>query len=329
MTNFVILMIKINSVISQKRGSHYMNFAEKLIKLRKKTGLSQEELAVKINVSRQVVNKWENLELVPELENILKLSKLFNVSTDYLIKDDLGLSDSSFKKEVMDYLESSKKSSFKLAFGTFLCILSPVLLIVLTILSDTKIGLISMPLAVIIGIGVLFFFIIISVILFLLSMFSNDKYKHILRNDLKIEMNLSNIVKGQREDFRVIYNSCILIGVILCILSPISLVISAIIGNIYAITISLVLLFLLVSIAVFMFVFASVRWQSFENILHDGGYKMRNNLTYTKISNVIWILATILYLSISFIFGYWNLTWIIWVIAALIQTILFIMKKEE
>ena len=64
-----------------------MIFADKLIRLRKKNGWSQEELAEKLNVSRQAVSKWESAQTVPELEKLLQLSALFGVTTDYLLKD--------------------------------------------------------------------------------------------------------------------------------------------------------------------------------------------------------------------------------------------------
>lgn len=64
-----------------------MKFSEKLQRLRKEKGWSQEELAGMITVSRQAVSKWELGTAVPDTENILQLSELFGVSTDYLIKD--------------------------------------------------------------------------------------------------------------------------------------------------------------------------------------------------------------------------------------------------
>ena len=67
-----------------------MIFADKLIRLRKKAGLSQEDLAEKLQVSRQAVSKWESAQTLPELEKLLQLSALFGVSTDYLLKDEMG-----------------------------------------------------------------------------------------------------------------------------------------------------------------------------------------------------------------------------------------------
>ena len=59
-----------------------MILADKIIRLRKKNGWSQEELAEKMNVSRQAVSKWESAQTVPDLEKILQLSGLFGVTTD-------------------------------------------------------------------------------------------------------------------------------------------------------------------------------------------------------------------------------------------------------
>jgi transcriptional regulator with XRE-family HTH domain len=62
-----------------------MALGEKLFNLRKKAGLSQEDAAEKLNVSRQTISKWETGQTVPELLKVKLLSKLYNVSYDYLI----------------------------------------------------------------------------------------------------------------------------------------------------------------------------------------------------------------------------------------------------
>lgn len=66
-----------------------MILADKIIRERKRLGLSQEELAEKMNVSRQAVSKWEGNQSIPEIEKILQLSSLFGVTTDYLLKDEI------------------------------------------------------------------------------------------------------------------------------------------------------------------------------------------------------------------------------------------------
>ena len=69
-----------------KKGD-YMKFNEKLIELRKKAGLSQEELGYSLNVSRQTVSKWELGETTPEMSKLAAMSELFGVTIDSLVKD--------------------------------------------------------------------------------------------------------------------------------------------------------------------------------------------------------------------------------------------------
>lgn len=66
-----------------------MKLGEKLQQLRKKSGLSQEQLAARITVSRQAVSKWELDDAVPDTENIIQLSRIFGVSCDYLLREEV------------------------------------------------------------------------------------------------------------------------------------------------------------------------------------------------------------------------------------------------
>jgi transcriptional regulator with XRE-family HTH domain len=70
-----------------------MILGEKIYQLRKEKGITQEELASQITVSRQAISKWELGESMPDTENIVQLSKLFGVSTDYLLKDEVDKND--------------------------------------------------------------------------------------------------------------------------------------------------------------------------------------------------------------------------------------------
>ena len=66
-----------------------MILADKIVENRKKYGWSQEELADKLGVSRQSVSKWESAQAVPDMKKIVQMSKVFGVSTDYLLRDDI------------------------------------------------------------------------------------------------------------------------------------------------------------------------------------------------------------------------------------------------
>ena len=65
-----------------------MALSEKLYELRKKDSLSQEQLAERLGVSRQAVSKWESGKAVPESDTLISISEYFNVSLDYLMKED-------------------------------------------------------------------------------------------------------------------------------------------------------------------------------------------------------------------------------------------------
>ena len=65
-----------------------MSFADKLIQLRKAKGLSQEDLADSLGVSRQAISRWEQGNTFPDLLNLQKIMKVFGVSADYLICDE-------------------------------------------------------------------------------------------------------------------------------------------------------------------------------------------------------------------------------------------------
>lgn len=85
-----------------------MKLAEKLFELRKEKGWSQEKLAEQINVSRQSISKWESGQVLPEIEKIIELSKIFQVTTDYLLLDE-----NSEKSSTAVILEEDKDNYYK------------------------------------------------------------------------------------------------------------------------------------------------------------------------------------------------------------------------
>ncbi len=78
-----------------------MEFAEKLITLRKGKELTQEQLAEQLNVSRQSVSKWESGQVIPEVDKIIELSKAFDVSIDYLLQPS-ELDELSVKTQILE-----------------------------------------------------------------------------------------------------------------------------------------------------------------------------------------------------------------------------------
>lgn len=93
-----------------------MSLGEKLLSLRKEKGLSQEELAEKLEISRQSVSKWERGEAYPDTNNLIKLAKIYDVSLDDLINDeedeDDGFVEPVYKNEVFYIVRNILSSLF-------------------------------------------------------------------------------------------------------------------------------------------------------------------------------------------------------------------------
>ena len=166
-----------------------MILADKITDLRKKNGWSQEELASQLGVSRQAVSKWESASSIPDLDKIIKMSNIFEVSTDYLLKD--SIEEESENKEILkgdivevraeekiqmismetanSYLSLLRNVSSKIALGVLLCILSPIMLIGLTGWADHQTGgFLSGEAAVSIGLTVLLLMVAAAVAIFII-----------------------------------------------------------------------------------------------------------------------------------------------------------------
>ena len=94
-----------------------MDISEKILQLRKAKGFTQEELAEKLNVSRQSVSKWESGQSVPELEKLVTLCEVFQVSADYLLKpselDQLSIKTEMLEKQQQELAMESRKRKEK------------------------------------------------------------------------------------------------------------------------------------------------------------------------------------------------------------------------
>lgn len=104
-----------------------MTFAEKLKSIRKQAGMSQEKLAEKLGVSRQAVTKWETNMGIPDIENIMALAALFDISIDELLGKERGEEKKQtdyLYESVMEYdIDESKRYDMKLG-GAKQCVLS-------------------------------------------------------------------------------------------------------------------------------------------------------------------------------------------------------------
>ena len=102
-------------------GGANMTFGEKLQFLRKQKGFSQERLSQQLTVSRQAISKWELGESLPDTENVIQLSKLFSVSIDYLLNDNIcSEADIPAVQHNTTVLQDKFRSTIQLVIG-FIC----------------------------------------------------------------------------------------------------------------------------------------------------------------------------------------------------------------
>lgn len=113
-----------------------MDLGKKIIEMRKNAKLSQEQLAEKLDVTRQTISNWENGKLYPDIDALVKISKCFNISLDDLL---------SYDNKVLEYLKDSTdvvKSNKKLLYAILLNILVIILFIIVGIIANESISII-------------------------------------------------------------------------------------------------------------------------------------------------------------------------------------------
>jgi len=311
-----------------------MILADKIINLRKKNGWSQEELAEKLGVTRQSISKYEGAQSIPDLDKILKLSEIFGVTTDYLIKDELeeeeyaasqmqeneSESDRSVHKVTMEmaneYLQIIDWSAGKTAFATMLCILSPIVLLMLGAMSEMPNYHISENAAAGIGICVLIVLIAIAVTIFILCGMKTKKYEYMEKEDIETAYGVSGMVKEKRDAYHSPYVTQLVIGITCCICSVIPLfgTLAVSESDFYMVS-AVCMLLTLVAIGTYFIVRSAAKMNAMNQLLEDEDYTRQKKHENKKMSGpvtVYWLIATAIYLAWSFTTNDWDRTWIIW-----------------
>lgn len=311
-----------------------MILAEKIINLRKKNGWSQEELAEKLGVTRQSISKYEGAQSIPDLDKILKLSEIFGVTTDYLIKDELeeeeyvpsqmqeneSESDRIVHKVTMEmaneYLQIIDWSAGKTAFATMLCILSPIVLLMLGAMSEMPNYHISENAAAGIGICVLIVLIAIAVTIFILCGMKTKKYEYMEKEDIETAYGVSGMVKEKRDAYHSPYVTQLVIGITCCICSVIPLfgTLAVSESDFYMVS-AVCMLLTLVAIGTYFIVRSAAKMNAMNQLLEEEDYTRQKKHENKKMSGpvmVYWLIATAIYLAWSFTTNDWDRTWIIW-----------------
>lgn len=194
-----------------------MTFSDKLIALRKKAGWSQEELAERLNVSRQSVSKWESAQSMPDIDKILQLSSLFSVTTDCLLKDTQDDTQPAAAQtpsplprvtltQAEDYLTKAQANAPQMALATALCIVSPIPLLALGTVSE--LGLLGLDdnLAGGLGMIALLVLVAVAVVLFMQCGAAVREYEFLEKEPIETEHGVTALVRERRAAFAPEYD---------------------------------------------------------------------------------------------------------------------------
>ena len=333
-----------NYIINILSEVHY-DFGRKIALLRKQNGWSQEELAEKCNVSRQSVSKWESTTSVPDLDKILKLSEIFGVSTDYLLKDEKDETGIEYTDEVSGthirritldeanaYMELTALSCRKISLATALCILSPTVLIFLGGITECYPDRISENMAAAIGLLFLLGLIAIAVPIFIVCGSKLEKFNFVSEDDFELEYGIQGLVESKMQTYEKTAIRNTAIGVALCIIGVIPLVVGSILTeNALAIILLVDLLLVMVASAVVLFIQTGMTQGCYKQLLQAGDYspaEKKLNRQMSPVSGIYWCLATAIYLGISFYTMRWDRTWILWPCAGVLYAVVDLVGKQ-
>ena len=319
-----------------------MILADKIIELRKKNGWSQEELAEMLGVSRQSVSKWEGAQSVPDMNRILKLSEVFGVSTDELLKDDLELPAERpvetviletrratdipevrnvSMEEAVSFLDFRNNHANRVSIGVMVCILSPVLLILLSGAQEAGMIALSENQAGGIGLVVLLLMVTAAVAVFVLEGIRGSGFEYFEKEAIETAYGVDGMARERRERFRGTYTWQMVAGIALCVVAAIPLFVTMIAAGDneeFVYIASLALLLVLVAIGVFMIVRCSIVWDGFHMLLQEGEFtpaRKEENRKNELLETVYWCSVIAIYLAYSFITGRWDRSWIVWPVA--------------
>ena len=323
--------------------------SEKIINLRKSRGWSQEELAERLNVSRQSVSKWESGVSNPELDKIVAMSALFGVSTDYLLKDataaegepirdfvreDVEDDQKAFEEESLptrevtaaeaeDYLSTVKKAGQRIALGVLLCILSPVALTLLCGLADFRL-LMSEGTAAAIGIAALFALVGGAVAIFILTGTPLSKYEYLEKHLLVLPEATEKNLKEEYESNGKKDLVCITCGVLACIFGALLLVAVACLFPSFEelILACTAAMFVFVAVGVYLIVRTCYLRGAYQKLLQIEDYSennKKNAVRFEILAGTYWLVVLAVYLDVSFLTHQWGITWIVWPVAAILS----------
>lgn len=220
-----------------------------------------------------------------------------------------------------EYISLVALSARRIAIGVFLCICSPIALIVLAAISETNSG-ITENMAGGIGMLALLLLVIAAVPLFIYYGMALNKYEYLQKETFSMEYSVRQYISQLQDSHKSTFALRITIGTVICIVGVIPVVMSAFIdeNNEVLICSAVGLLLFLIAVATIFFITAGMEEDAYNILLQKGDYvpEKKNDKVMQNISSSYWLIATAIYLAWSFVTRDWHITWIVWPIAGVL-----------
>ena len=312
-----------------------MILADKIVSLRKKAGWSQEELAEQLGVTRQSVSKWEGAQSVPDMDKVVQMSRLFGVTTDYLLKDEIEeqaaalVEESPLRRVTMgqaaDYLARRRAAAPKVAFAVLLCIVSPVTLLLLAAMSEVQRFPISGNAAAGIGLCVMLVLLAVAVSIFLRADADVRDYRFLEEEPFETEYGVTGMVRQRQREYADTRTRYTTIGAVLYVLAAAPLFAAVCVDGSDLLYVGAVgVLLVLVGIGCLFLVSARVYSSAMERLLEDGDYargQKKHRRVLGTVSTIYWLAATAVFLISTYGpsgNGQPQYSWIIWAVAGVL-----------
>lgn len=324
-----------------------MILADNIIKLRKQLGWSQEELAERMDVSRQSVSKWESTQSIPDLNKIIKLADIFGVSTDFLLKGETEIADftetnveSSVNQisleQSLEHINTKLSIASLTVKGIAFCVCSPApLIFLLAVVNLEQFGL-SPDIASTLGLVALLIMVAVGVSFFVRIKQYQDKVVSIEHGKFQLSCGVHAVLTEKLQSFYPHYNKRVSLGVAMFMVSLIPFLATAILsGSSFMTLLMLAFMFPMIAAGLFIILPASTEFETYKLLINEGDSgKSTYEKTAEQLGAFYWPLLVAIYLGWSLWTMNWGVTWIVFPVgavafAALTGLMGLLVKKED
>ena len=169
----------------------------------------------------------------------------------------------------------------------------------------------------------MFIFVGIAVAIYIAIGSKSAEYSFLTKGDFEREYGVDGLLREKQKAFRPVYVRSNLIGTMLMIFSPLPIIVSALANNELLSVLALCFLFLAVAVGVYFYINAGVQWASIRRLQDDPEY-IESTPDRTTLSgvghSVYWAIVTAIYFFWSFVGSAWHISWIVWVIAGVLDS---------